>query len=374
MNQRYAFVIDGNFFARRAMSHLIDEGMTFQPATIKKDEKKLLEDLSLIFSSTIRASKPYISSIIMAKDYGSWRKEHNVIRPKEDVSEKVEYKETRKQDEEINWKGVYGIVDRFHNVLEKDFNIPTIKFPGAEGDDVLYATSRIYNANGQKVMLWTSDGDMNQVVNEHTVIYKLPKKKIIVATRYKKDFTQEDKDIFDYDPTSLNKLVIESGTEVEEANPFEVVLEMITYGQEKDNIPSLFFWKSNGDKPRTMRPSISHIKKALAAIGHPEFPSDLEFDLLYDDAWIKKYVIAILAITKQQRDVDHTIQVFLSNRKLCYLNKKEIPETVLSGIIGQLKAKIPGLKQDTDIICEWQNIYNKFELTEAGSIFENFLG
>lgn len=369
MSNFYTLAIDGNYFARRAFSVLTNDkdGCSFSISTYERDRKKYLTQLAKVFSSTIRTSEKYIDRVIIARDYSSWRKQVEIIRPLESQKELDQYKENRKDDEAINWKGVYETTDEFFEALEKYYNVPTIKTKGAEGDDILYVCSRVLNKQNIRVMLWSSDGDMSQLVNKGTVYYKLPKKVLYVHEKFATDFVKQEQTIFNMDFTDLNKSVLESvAQQVATARPFNIVLNMITSGDKKDNAPALFNWKTGS---RNARPTAKHIKKVLATMGYEDYPDD--FNLLYDDQFVDTYLSELMKVCKQPRDLAYTKSIFETNRKLLYLSHTEIPEDILRNIINILKQKTS--RTDISSLTSFQNIINSLKITEAGSLFDSLL-
>lgn len=359
----YTLLIDGNFFLRRI--HSIS-GLTFL-TNPDKDRIELLEKLSQSFSATLRKHEKYIDNVIMVRDYGSWRKHTNVIKPLElitDESVDQDYKDNRTHDETTDWSKVYGCFDELCDVLSTKFMVPIIKQHRAEGDDLLYIISRVLNVAGKKVLLWTSDGDMVQVVNEHTILFRMPKE-IVYVTKSAYEARHSDMSIFN---TSVDLLdvVIANGSAVSFTNATTSIIDKIIKGDPKDNVPPLFCWKGGSTN---RKPNNTHIKKAFAELDIDL--STLDYEKLYDDEFITKLITLLLKYAKQERDVEHTINVFKSNRKLLCLNNREIPLEILTESTNTFKS-MSAMRPVFSRLNNPQNIMNELGVAKDTGFFSQF--
>lgn len=362
----YTLLIDGNFFLRRILGVAT---LTFTE-TPDEDRKQLLEKLAQSLSATVREHYKHINNIVIARDYSSWRKTVDVVKPIESnkISDDSDYKDNRKADSNTDWTKVYACFDEFCNILQSSsLSVPIIRTKGAEGDDIMWVVPNMLKQMNRKTILWSSDGDAIQTVDESIHYFKLPKKTIYLP----KSMTPTENNDFSIfgktvDPC-YDSFISTAQDGVRCINPDYVLLMKIVKGDGKDNVSPLFFWKT---AKTTAKPRTAQIEKALAAVGLNE--TNFTSAHIYDDNKMEWFIQQLMVYTKQYRDLEHTVNVFKSNRRLLALNAKEIPETVINDIVTVTKHQLTQYKPNLEKLKSYANITNALKITETKSIFDQF--
>jgi hypothetical protein len=363
----YTIVIDGNYFFRRSQSIA---GLTFTDNP-KSDREELLKLLCDAFGSLIKRHTKHIDNVVFTRDYSSWRKTVDVIKPLESnkATDDSDYKDNRIADAAIDWGKTYAVFDDFTEMLKNSFNVPIIKTRNAEGDDILYVASKLLNSIGKSVMLWTSDGDAVQLVSDKTVLYRSTRSDIEKVYLNESTFAmindKSDFAIFNNAPTALDSMISIATRGVHSVNPAYVLLDKLVKGDGKDNVSPLFFWKT---AKTTARSKSAHIDKSLIALG--KSAATITFDDLYNNQFITDFIVLLLKHAKQERDVEHTIKVFKSNRQLLFLNSREIPIDIIKAIETEIKTILPQYKPDLTKLKS-SEMFSKFNITTE-SIFKQF--
>lgn len=324
----YTLIIDANFFGQRIRNA---SSATFVDNP-EQDRIDMLKSLAASFATEFKRFDGTINRVVWARDYSSWRKDFNQIVPIESTKteEESEYKANRKDDGTYNIELFFKCLDEFTDLLA-GIGVNVIRQYKAEADDICHIVSRLLSSKSLKSILWSSDGDYIQNVNEDVVLFKLPTKHLYLTNLEAPKTTIES--VFNQKPDLINKIIKSVGDDmIKKVNPYDYVIEQIVHGQGKDNIPALFFWiKETKRGPQTYKPSWNHIKKSFAKLG--KNLDEATTDLLYDMDFNRKLIIELLEQTKQNRDVEHTLKVFVSNRKLAFLDKREIPEDIWSKVV-----------------------------------------
>lgn len=369
-NGLYTLTIDGGFFAQQMRTTC---GLTFME-TPEKDKQELFTACARTLANVIGMFSNVLDNVIIAKDYSSWRKFETPVFPKEsELTEKEEtYKDNRSGEKDYDVKLFFDAMNEFYSLLSSKLNISIVSAYKAEADDTCYVISEVNAKLGKKTLLYTSDGDYKHLVNENTLLYKLPKRQIYKSCVVGNKASGLDA-IFNNAIDNSFKVyeAVGGSTNVVEINPFFELFFKIINGDKKDNVPPIFFWLSNGVKPRQMKPANSHITKTFKKLGYEEIPTD--FALLYNEEFIKGFIKEILIICKKERDIEHTIKVFKSNRKLLYLNKAEIPKDITKSILDDIKTQLKSSKPiKISTLTEYQNYLGAIGKTEANHFFSNF--
>lgn len=379
-------VMDGNNLIHKIVHAT---GVTFVE-DYEKDKRNYWNSLSMTFAAMVRDHADYIDKIFVARDHRSWRKSAHVVLPKSrEVLSKTEYKENRTAVEGINWSAAYDITDEFLESVKAKYGVKILRIEGAEADDLMFVFSKLMESNYRKTIIWTNDSDMNQLLSDYVLQYRHvnSESRVLVVTKSVNEKYKELSEMLYGGGVDKSLKIWQNCDRVDCVNPVQGLFTKLVYGDSKDNVPPLFEWKSidNKNEGKTFKPSATYINKAFDAVGLN--PSDISYKHIYDIRWIIKYVKALIAVCEKPtknatgkmqyiadildkklsenkveiptvaKDVEmwgnitrmiksntmfaptwkHTVRVFLSNRKLLYLNKAEVPEPIVNAAIAQIK-------------------------------------
>lgn len=365
----FTLIIDGNFFAQR-LRNAISLNFIDNPPLHKQ---KLIEGAATSLALEISSLSNIIENVIICRDWSSWRKKHEQIVPIESIKTKEQevYKENRGKNLDYDSAAFYEAYDTFCKLCEEKLNIAILRSYGAEGDDMLYIVSRILKKLGKMSLLWSSDGDYVQTVDDTTYLLKFPKRQLFMKHQTQVEAKPKTMmDVFNQKTPDRSTLLIENyaKTDVIETNPYKSLLMKIISGDSKDNVMPIFFWKKG---TRTYKPAPGHIKKAFAQLNNGIDLDTIDETFLYNDDMLKLFIQLLLKITKQKRDVEHTLNVFKSNRKMKMLSTKEIPKEIVESCVEVWKSK-RHLQTKIKLASNYQQILQEFNITEKKSFFSGF--
>lgn len=333
---------------------LRDETFMQEP---EKDRISYLSSLCDHFAAEMNRVANFVDRVIICKDSRSWRKDAEVVQqidletglPKQ----QEDYKANRKLSEDRNWSEIFATFNEFCECLRTNFHIPVVQVNGAEGDDCIYVSSRWTSKHGRKSAIYCTDSDLNQLVNEDTLVLRrikskaAPEGEIVIDKNlynliYKQSSNPFESMMFDVTAIQseldiIGNKTLESGVVPIMSVHYQVLKQMIC-GSGKDNVPELFSWKAKTIN-RHLSPK-NHIEPALKIMGL--YPEDIEESHLYDEAFLKSLICNIVSLTKQTEyfnHIEHLYRMAVSNRKLNYLNGKEIPKQVVSDILHSLSGQ-----------------------------------
>lgn len=377
-------IIDVNFFGQR-LRNAHDLKFIEDP---EGDKKKLQYECTNSLCTELNRI-PGVQRIIIAKDYSSWRKHVQVLRP--DGFEDQKYKENREGEKDYDDVKYYEAFGEWVGMLTEKLNLPVIQTYGAEADDVAAILAKGLSKN-QKVLLWTSDGDYIQNLSDNVMLLKFPKRQLYMLKK-PLESGNEYSGIFNMNENVNLHTLTESFAkdDIVFENPVVKVLVSSIYGDKKDNVSPVFFW--NSASGNVMKPSDSYIKKALA-----KFELDYDTvseDHLYTEEFMKNLIRELLIVTKQlaggvdwkskttiaktidgalgsQAVVDQinkVYDIYKCNLNLKHLSPKQIPEDITRAIVEEYKKYSElGLKYDVKNI---KNFENTLKVLGLGNIQNN---
>ena len=125
------------------------------------------------------------------------------------------------------------------------------------------------------------------------------------------------------------------GEQVFTPNPYWGVFFKIFAGDAKDNVPPCFVFTNNG---RTATITEKRLEKALSSM-FLDYTTDE--DMLYNDDLYRNVIQELAKVCKVSLTEDEkklAFDIAIQNRKLLYLNYKEIPTEVLDGLKANINA------------------------------------
>lgn len=345
-------IIDGGYFGQRIRNA---QDLTFLDP-MSDDRNKLFYHCTESLCNELKRI-PNVTRIIICKDYSSWRKKVNVLRPKGLADET--YKENR-ENEEKNYDvtAFFTAYNDWIQMLEDKLGIINVSTYEAEADDVCAILANGLRKN--KVLLWSSDGDYPQLITDDIYLLKFPKRQLYLPLTQKpkeNDFSG----IFNLNTQS--NLLLESFEQqnIVYENPMSSLFYKCVYGDKKDNVSPILFWNSSSGK--VMKPSESYVVKALNDL-ETTLDSITETDI-YNEDFVKNFIRSLLFYTKTMlgvdfksaktiketytdiikysKEVDEQVnvcyEIYKCNLNLKHLSKKQIPQDIVEGVIDVYKTK-----------------------------------
>lgn len=222
-------LIDGNWLMVSRV-YALGKGMNVDaPEAVKEMSAKNFKEL-LARSIAGMLYKFPITNIVLVADGGSWRKELPVPPQLGDVKYKGNRSKTKS---ELDFPYVYKTFEEFFDTCSN--YMTTSKEYRIEGDDWMWYWSRKINASGDDALIWSSDRDLQQLVQidggRFTAWYN-DKAGLVLPESAKKEGL-EDFMGFEVVHTENIERCCDKVTYI---NPFEIVTEKILCGDAGDNI------------------------------------------------------------------------------------------------------------------------------------------
>lgn len=396
----HILTIDGSFFAQRILHA---NGFTFKENP-EKDKKDFIRKLIQSICTEVKSCSN-LDHVIFCKDHRSWRKDFKQVYPltTKKNEDKQGYKKNREDDEKnYDFDKYLEAYEAFVKIIQSKYGIQIIHVYGAEADDACAIVSKkLTSVPGVVVTIWSSDGDYYQMVNDKISLIKLPQKVLcrptIVKTEKVDMFSVFGKKV----PNSEFQPILESfAGNIMNVNPAYSIFAKCVMGDGKDNVPCMWQWLSTtGSQTRSINKT--HMTKTLEALELTR-ESFVE-DMMYNEKLMKQFIFELFFITKQHTRIDgydkkvhkidevkkmiddnelsdyisfcknfinHSFEVFQSNRKMKVLNEKEIPEKVINDIYEDLQKQTTTAKMEflNDVITALQMVH----LQETSSYFDMF--
>ena len=247
-------IFDLNNIAHRSLFVVGGYGSKQLTFDSQSEIDQLMRKMAMDVAFLTRIINP--SRIFFAQDSTSWRKDIQ-------IDENEGYKGQRKYSSTINWDKVYGALDEFTQLMEKNGLIIT-KIPKAEADDVIAMWSHEIAGNQhQHVIIVTGDEDMRQLVKAYefegtqsfiTVFNpfmqgKNASRKLYVCPKFQDWINEADivdfmnmKGTINIDKEDFNKIKGAEKTRMEVIDGPQIALRKIFCGDDGDNIPAIFSW------------------------------------------------------------------------------------------------------------------------------------
>ena len=319
---KLTLIVDGNWLLMSRLSVLINR---------YKDLSELCTELKLLMIKSIKLvlrTFPDIDNIVFVSDGGSWRK-HIDISNIEDVLRKmidgdlVGYKETRVYDtDEIDWEVVFEEFNSFMEAFE-NVGITTCREHYIEGDDWCWYWSRLLNARGTNVIIWTKDNDLKQLVNTDsngcfTVWWNKEN------GLFKRKTDESEMNWFFNNEYSNNEIILNNimkkSVKTTDIDPYITVVEKIFMGDASDNVI-----------PLCMRHAKNPGSKKKFRISRKDL--DLDIDITNEQD-VKNYISNIFDMRSYNdrlinNDLNIEMQHFDFNKKMVWLDESVYPQEIL---------------------------------------------
>lgn len=360
-NFKRNLLVDGDYFGNRSIFTLTKNNPDITLES-DRDQELFYNQMMYDFKNLYNVFKSYIDDIVFVFDSYSWRKLVDPIIPyymldsvSEDNKSSLIYKANRsktKEESPINWHNFKVVLTRFYMDI-KDY-VKAFKLDYLEGDDLLYMVSHKYSEANQFNIIFCTDGDLKQLLNDNTILFRNithskqhPNGEFCVNTNLESIINRQttlDERLLgkiDNKQEYLKSLLNLNGTErhlnvIE--SPLKVVLTKIISGDAKDNIFPLFRWLSSTGT-RNYSITEKHIEKVLDKL--PIY-NDSDILNILDSSELPKRLIAECAneckqyeiLKGNQKYIDSMYSQYKYNRKLNWLDievyKENNPELIRS--------------------------------------------
>ena len=314
-------IIDGNWLLLSRFS-VIGRGFEQDmPDVAKEHARNELHELMAKSISIVLNRFSIIDNIVLVTDGGSWRKQLPV--PK--AIENVTYKGNRTTAKELDWKYIYGALTDLTERC-KELGVTVANHSSIEGDDWVWYWSRRLNAEGTSCIIWSSDNDLKQLVQNDastmafTAWYN-DKNGIWLESSMNDEIIDELE--FFMSPIKVKSPVLESLVQLSKStsyiNPDDIVMEKIICGDAGDNIKSIAKVVSGNKTYKVSVKMWNDIKQGLNIKSLPEF-FNYKNRIISAITGLKKFVNC---------DTADIGEMFDYNIKLVWLNETIIPETII---------------------------------------------
>lgn len=274
MSRKLNLVIDFNNMAIRSMftCQYMGEGSVKNFDT-EEECKILVRKLATDMCQIIKMFSP--DRVIVACDTKSpWRT---------GLYKDVDYKGTRKHDEDKNWTNIFSALTDYKEILRKN-NFIVTEIENAEADDLAALwVHELFGNRNESVILVSSDKDWTQLVAFGTcdafvacynpISNNKNQRKFYVESGFENWINSPDTvDIFfsNYDELKKKlKEIMMSNTKVfkEIIDPNRVLIDKILCGDDGDNVPSFYEYYKSGKKARLTSLKASHLIENLSIHG-----------------------------------------------------------------------------------------------------------
>lgn len=319
-------IIDGNWLLMSRLSPHIEEFKVQNGEEyLNSASVNLLNLLAQSVNKMIYTLEGCIDNILLVQDGGSWRRDF----PKPSIYGD-KYKANRVRSEELSWTHIWKVLDDFGSKFRAN-DITVSHARSIEGDDWCWFWSRWCNYNGINTIIWTSDGDLKQLVqkdtstgnwttwiNEHAGL-------VIHDTYDFRNMSRVDQ-FMEADPNRarleyLTNLAQSRGFKINYINPNDIILDKIICGDVSDNIRAIV----RTHEIRQKKVSVKEWRGIRDA---------LDIHNLQDLISNKKSIVENIQSIKRLRACTDSSEDILEmldyNTHLVVLDKKYIPEEQLN--------------------------------------------
>jgi 5'-3' exonuclease len=337
-----------------------------------------MRKLAIDFASEMRKMQDFVDDVVVAVDSKSWRK---------DLYPHADYKGTRKQDDSVDWSGVYGVYEDFQRILQRR-GVTIHQTQGAEADDVIFGWSVALMDRGKSCLVWSGDRDLIQLVNHssandaHTLWYYNSNKSLYAFKGFEgmmqnraADEMSNDDILFNMGGDHLRRdqyqhnileWIRKNGIQVTEVNCDEFVFKKMLLGDSSDNIPSVVTWQKEMSSGGLRNYSVT--LKMAEKIWEQYIKEFEDFNIDYIFSEQQKTKICDIIYRVVGKSTPQIIKSRLnSNIALMLLHTRVIPESIQVAIHQQIDQVWEGACPDMSQLLDKDRILQDTEWLGAGS-------
>jgi len=291
-----------------------------------------------------------IDNIIFISDGGSWRKQLPIPTQLQDIT----YKGNREDDKtaDISWTHVFRALNGLSKQC-RSLGITASTQSNIEGDDWAWYWSRRLNEQGTNCVIWTSDHDLMQLVQNKGGIFTAwyNDKNGIVFHESLEEKNPDPNDLDFFMRPMIYKGPIVEGLEsragkVSYIDPNTIITGKVICGDSGDNIKSVVRVVKSG---RTYGVGEKDWEKVANKIGVSTIQDLIQHkqDIAKEIASLNKFKGYGVTKEKVEEMIDYNI-------KLVWLNEEVIPDTIVSVMNNQeyKQADIDYLRGSYKVLCD----------------------
>lgn len=374
---KYTLLIDGHNFLFRTL-YVLPQKKNMLMLSDKETQDLFVSKLSQNMNCIIRDMQSLADRCVLTLDSKSWRN---------NIKSDVNYKGTRKQQEEsIDWNGFDICIQRFTECL-KDYNICVSRSKLAEADDLIFMWSTALNAKNIPTIIYTSDKDMLQLVsasasNTDILLWSDVTKKLYVPKNFDNICKNDNKSFLEsfakgnsidiYDRfANLEHSIRKKKLEKIEVDNVRFIFNKVLIGDKSDNISSVWSYEKNG---RTYNVSEAKAEKILDSFIAKT--GMLNYEFLFNDE-----TVSLLAQSCNEVITDSDVETIHGNikRNIQYmvLSKQVIPEEVLNAMLSDIRELAKNMKRinfaniktnDEPVIKQTEKVFKGIDGTDFSFI------
>jgi 5'-3' exonuclease len=338
-------LIDGNWLLISRFSVINGGFEKHLNEFVKEHSQTELQELMAKSINVVLNRFPIIDNIVLVTDGGSWRKQLPIPKSLENVT----YKGNRSQSKELDWKYIYGALNKLSDQC-KELGITVSNHSSIEGDDWLWYWSRRLNSEGTSCIIWSSDNDLKQLVqtNDNTAFTAWYNERNGMWFDESQNDEITDEIEFFMKPIRVKSPILEDLKVAARTNsyvkPDNIIMEKIVCGDAGDNIKSIAK-VVKGNRTYTVSVKMWYdIRNSLNITNLNEF---LEH---------KDNIISEIVSNKKFQDCDtkEILEMIDYNVKLVWLHENIIPETIVM-YMNQCEYNVidvPYIKSNYKVLCK----------------------
>lgn len=333
MKNKCTLLIDGNWLLISRFSVMRDLFSTSKSDIELDYATENLKDM-MARSINIMINKiPEIDNIIFISDGGSWRKLLPIPEQLNDITYKGNRDDGKTQD--ISWSHVFKALNELSKSCESR-GITTSNHLNIEGDDWIWYWSRRLNADKINCIIWSSDHDLLQLVqNKNSIFtgwyYERSGKSELNFHESLQEETYDPTDLdFFMKPIQYKPILLENlSKQVNKTiyiNPDSIILSKVICGDSGDNIKSVARIVKSGRKYGVGEKDWNKISEELNIYTIQDLIANKQ-EIAEKISKIKKFQNKI-----KSQDILEMIEY---NIKLVWLNEEVIPEPIICEMNNQ---------------------------------------
>ena len=365
MENKCTLLIDGNWLLQSRFSVLSKNFKTELPDEIKSKSTYELVDLMAKSINVMLNRFKFIDNIILVSDGGSWRKFIEKPTSRKDI----EYKGNREAASEYDWGYIWSALKILSNNFIKN-NITYSCAKDIEGDDWIWYWSRKLNNKGINCIIWSSDNDLKQLVNNNQMtnsftMWYNDRCGGFLHNSLNCDCENED-DMLEFflKPPTIYNPVLESiknylKTNISYVCPSDIIIGKIICGDTGDNIKPVASYEKNGRTYNITGKMWGEISESCNMISIDNLINNENLTA----SFIKNYKKFKSESISQQEIYEN----ILYNTKMVWLDKSIIPKKYID-IMDKYEYKIADLnyiKNNYKTLCdadkEVEKIFDEIE-------------
>lgn len=348
-------LIDGNWLM---MSRLFVVQDYFKIGLSPEEQEiatnQLLELMSRSITTTLQKFDTVVDNIVVVTEGGSWRKQL----PKPSSLQDTIYKGNRSLSNTIDWDLIWKSAGQFFDKL-KELGITVSKVSGMEGDDMIYYWSRKLNQQGINCIIWSSDQDLQQLVQYRNCVFTIwyeNKGGLYLPASLQPQVVDPIEFFMQVEQCGNNIIdILKKNFKATYINPDDIVMKKIICGDSGDNIKSIIRQPKGSKVYKVSEKLWDKVKKNLNISSLKQFIS------------MRDEICDTLIHEKQYGDLTDVKDEFDYNIKLVWLNSEVIPEKLIEQAdeIPYNIYEVSNIKMNYKLLC------GDDEEDEAMKVFES---